>query len=225
VNSHTTAAPALPFPDDTPEARTQRLALIRALAVLIRDERVLEAMRRVPRHLFMASCPLAEAYANAPVPIGYDQTISQPAIVGIMTAALELTGSERVLEIGAGSGYQSAILSLLAAEVYTIERLPELAQQASLRLARLGYANVRVRIGDGYAGWPERAPFDRILLTAAPEEVPPALFEQLAEGGILVAPVGRNDWTQELFRYRRTEDDMVGEDLGPVRFVPMLPGA
>jgi protein-L-isoaspartate(D-aspartate) O-methyltransferase len=224
VNSHSTVATALPVPGDTAEARAHRLALLRALAVLIPDERVLEAMRRVPRHLFMAPCPLAEAYANAPVSIGHEQTISQPAVVGIMTAALELRGSERVLEIGAGSGYQAAILSLLASEVYTIERVPELAQQAVARLGRLGYANVRVRVGDGHAGWPERAPFDRVLLTAAPAEVPPALFDQLADGGILVAPVGRNDWTQQLYRYRKTPDGVVGEDLGPVRFVPMLPG-
>jgi protein-L-isoaspartate(D-aspartate) O-methyltransferase len=215
-------APALPIPDDSPEARAHRLALIRALAPLIADERVLEAMRRVPRHLFMGPCSLADAYANAPACIGYDQTISQPAIVGIMSQALELTGSERVLEIGAGSGYQAAILSLLAAEVHTIERVEELAQQAAVRLGRLGYANVRVRVGDGYAGWPERAPFDRILLTAAPAEVPRALFQQLADGGILVAPVGPNDWTQHLYRYRRMRDVIAHEELGPVRFVPMV---
>jgi protein-L-isoaspartate(D-aspartate) O-methyltransferase len=142
--------------------------------------------------------------------------------VAIMTDALDLRGDERVLEIGTGSGYQAAILSLLAGSVHTVELVPELAEQARARLAQLGHGNVEVRTGDGYGGWPERALFDRILVTAAPERVPQSLIDQLVEGGVLVAPVGPTDRTQTLVRYRKMGGRLFEEDLGPVRFVPMV---
>jgi protein-L-isoaspartate(D-aspartate) O-methyltransferase len=181
-------------------------------------------MERVPRHLFVPGVSLQRAYANYPAPIGYGQTISQPTVVAIMTEALDLTGRERVLEIGTGSGYQAAILSLLASAVYSIEIVPELAEDARLRLLRMGYANVHVRAGDGYKGWPERAPFERILVTAAPDEVPQTLLDQLAEGGVLVTPVGPSGTSQRLLRYRKVRGRTSSEDLGGVRFVPMVRG-
>lgn len=208
---------------DPDEARELRAELVRELTDEIHDARVLEVIARVPRHLFVPGASLYRAYVNHSVPIGYGQTISQPYVVGAMTEALELTGCERVLEIGTGSGYQAAILSPLAAEVYTIEVVKELADEARALLLRLGYANIHVRAGDGYAGWPEEAPFDRIIVTAAPEEVPAALFDQLAEGGILVAPVGPSGWTQSLLRYRKSGGLLSFDDLGAVRFVPMVP--
>jgi protein-L-isoaspartate(D-aspartate) O-methyltransferase len=209
--------------DDPEEARALRTRLVRELTDDVQDARVLGAMERTPRHLFVPGVSLRQAYLNHPAPIGYGQTISQPTIVGIMTEALELGGRERVLEIGTGSGYQAAILSLLAAEVFTIEVVSELAYEARARLLRLGYANVHVRAGDGYAGWPEEAPFDRVLVTAAPDEVPETLLDQLADDGILVVPAGPSAWTQRLLRYRKNGGFVSCEDLGAVRFVPMVP--
>lgn len=213
------AAPA----DDGDEARAYRAELVFDLASEIKDPRVLDAMGRVPRHLFVPDASLRLAYRDAPLPIGYGQTISQPTVVAIMTEALELRGRERVLEIGTGSGYQAAVLSLLAADVYSIEIVRDLADEARERLARLGYANVHVRAGDGYKGWPEHAPFDRIVVTAAPPEVPRDLLAQLVEGGILVLPVGSSPWSQRLVRYRKRHGEISHEDLGAVRFVPMVP--
>ena len=207
------------------ELRALRDALVREVSRDVSDPRVLEALRAVPRHLFMPGEPLARAYADAPFPIGHGQTISQPAIVAIMTAALELRETDRVLEIGTGSGYQAAILAHLGAEVLSIEVVPELAAEAAARLARLGYANVRVRAGDGYAGWPEKAPFPRILVTAAPETLPAALLQQLADGGVLVTPIGPVHGDQRLVRCRRRGSAIFTEDLGGVRFVPMVPQA
>jgi protein-L-isoaspartate(D-aspartate) O-methyltransferase len=209
---------------ESDEARAHRAELLRGLADEIKSARVLEAMGRVPRHLFVPGVSLRQAYWDHPAPIGYGQTISQPTVVAIMTEALELRGSERVLEIGTGSGYQAAILSLLASEVYTIEIVNELAEEARARLRQLGYMNVHVRGGDGYKGWPDGAPFDRILVTAAPDVLPRALLDQLAEGGVLVAPVGPNSWSQRLLRYRKKGGRILSEDLGGVRFVPMVPG-
>lgn len=209
-------------PDDPAEARIHRARLVREVAADLTDERVLSAMARVPRHLFVPYVSFGRAYMNEPVPIGHDQTISQPTIVGIMTEALELTGRERVLEIGTGSGYQTAVLSLLASDVFSIELVPELAAEARERLSRLGYRNVDVRQGDGYAGWSEAAPFDRIIVTAAPERVPTVLLDQLSEGGILVVPAGDRGQIQRLLRYRKHDGQLIGEDLGPVRFVPMV---
>ncbi|HEU5480898.1 MAG TPA: protein-L-isoaspartate(D-aspartate) O-methyltransferase, partial [Candidatus Tumulicola sp.] len=179
-------------------SRDARAALIRRIGSEIQDKRVLAAMQRVPRHSFMPGTPLRWAYADTAAPIGYGQTISQPTIVAIMSEALELDGRERVLEVGTGSGYQAAVLSLLAAEVYSIELVPELASSARARLERLGYANVHVRQGDGYQGWIEQAPFDRIVLTAAPPDVPDTLFDQLRDGGLLVAPTGFTRSSQRL---------------------------
>jgi protein-L-isoaspartate(D-aspartate) O-methyltransferase len=222
---------------DPPEAQEARADLVRRIErdgppwedSAAWDARALDAVRRTPRHLFMPGSPVRLAYGDHPNPIGHGQTISQPTVVAIMTDALDLTGSERVLEIGTGSGYQAAVLALLAREVYSIEIVEELGNTAKKRLAELGYKNVRVRVGDGYKGWPEHAPFDRIILTAAPPEIPRALLEQLREGGILVAPVGEETAVQRLVRWTKRGGELAKEDLGGVRFVPMVreksPGA
>jgi len=185
----------------------------------VHDVHVLGAMRKVPRHLFVRPEDVSYAYVDSPQPIGYGQTISQPFIVAFMTEALELGPQDRVLEIGTGSGYQAAVLAELVREVYTIEIVDPLAKEAEKRLRRLGYSNVHVRIGDGYRGWPEAAPFDGIMVTAAPEHVPQPLINQLRDGGRLVLPVGR--WEQNLIRLRRTAKGVQQETLLPVRFVPM----
>lgn len=187
------------------------------------DDRVIEAIASVPRHRFMPGVGLSVAYRDAPHPIGDGQTISQPTVVALMTQALRLDGDEKVLEIGTGSGYQAAVLSGLCAHLYSIERISALGEAAADRLEELGYDNVTVRVGDGYQGWPEQAPFQRILLTAAPPDLPEALVEQLAEGGILVAPVGEQQ--QELVRWTKRNGELERERLGAVRFVPMLKGA
>ena len=207
---------------DPPRARELRAQLVDYLAEIgeARTDAVKAALRSVPRHRFVPlERSLEAAYENRPLPIGHEQTISQPAVVACMTEALELSGSERVLEIGTGSGYQAAVLSLLAREVYSIELVPELAEASAARLADLGYANVRVREGDGTAGWLEYAPFDRIIATAAAPSVPHAWLDQLAEGGVLVAPVG-TAWGQNLLRYRKHQGRTTHEDLGWVAFVP-----
>jgi protein-L-isoaspartate(D-aspartate) O-methyltransferase len=185
----------------------------------IASERVLEAMRRVPRHRFVPEAVRSESYQDHPLPIGFSQTISQPYIVGFMSDALRLEPTHRVLEIGTGSGYQAAILGELAREVYTIEIVPALAERSRLLLAELGYRNVHVRAGNGYLGWPEAAPFDRIIVTAAPDEVPPALVGQLRIGGLMAIPVGGTE--QELRILRRTATSMETLATLPVRFVPM----
>ncbi len=188
----------------------------------VRDERVLEAMRRVPRHEFVPAEQQQVAYGDHALPIGYGQTISQPYIVGFMTEALMLTESDVVLEIGSGSGYQAAILAELAREVYSIELVPALAERARQTLARLGYRNVQVRAGDGYQGWPEHAPFSRIIVTAAPEEIPQALVEQLAVGGRMILPVGPAAGDQELVIVTKSKDGIATVRSLPVRFVPMV---
>ncbi|HVA00888.1 MAG TPA: protein-L-isoaspartate(D-aspartate) O-methyltransferase [Terriglobia bacterium] len=185
----------------------------------VRDRRVLEALRKVPRHLFVPPEMQPHAYLDTPLAIGHGQTISQPYIVGFMSEALELRPQERVLEIGTGSGYQAAVLALLAREVYSMEIVEPLGKSASERLQRLGYENVQVRIGDGYQGWPEAAPFDAIIVTAAPGHIPQPLLDQLAPGGRLVIPVGKN--VQMLVRVRRTAMGFQQEKLLPVLFVPM----
>ncbi len=187
----------------------------------IRDPRVLAAMLTVPRHAFIPTQFLAEAYNDQPLAIGNGQTISQPFMVASMTEALELSPEDRVLEIGTGSGYQAAVLSVLARAVYTVESLPELGEAARERLARMRYDNVRVRIGDGTLGWPEEAPFDAILVTAAAPLIPPPLAAQLADGGRLVLPVGPAD-TQDLLRIRRRGADLVTESFYQCRFVPLV---
>ena len=185
----------------------------------VRDPRVLAAMRKIPRHLFVPPEWQSLAYADQPLPIGHGQTISQPYIVAFMTEALELKPGDRVLEIGTGSGYQAAVLAELVREVYSLEIVEPLAEEAEARLQRLGYTNVHVRAGDGYRGWPEAAPFDAIMVTAAPDHVPAPLVAQLALDGRLILPVGR--FSQDLVRIRRTAAGLKKETLLPVRFVPM----
>ena len=185
----------------------------------IRSPRVLDAMLTVPRHLFVPEPLRAQAYRDSPLPIGLDQTISQPYIVAFMTEALDVQPGHRVLEIGTGSGYQAAVLGLLAKDVYTIEILPPLAERARGTLSALGYRNIQVRTGNGYLGWPEHAPYDRIMVTAAPDEVPTALVDQLKIGGVMAIPVGTV--TQELRILRRTATGMETLTTLPVRFVPM----
>ena len=186
----------------------------------VRDPRVLAAMRKVPRHLFVEPAERARAYEDHPLPIAGSQTISQPYIVALMTELLGLPEHARVLEIGTGSGYQSAVLGEIADEVYSIEILPELALASARKLTELGYKNVTVREGDGYRGWPEHAPFDGIIVTAAPESVPQPLIEQLAPGGRMVIPVGT--FFQELKVFTRGADGRITEQsIIPVRFVPM----
>ena len=186
----------------------------------IRDPRVLDAMRTVPRHLFVPEPQRAEAYGDYPLPIGHDQTISQPYIVAFMTQALEIAPAHRVLEIGTGSGYQAAVLGSLAKEVFTIEILPPLAERARQTLSALGYRNIQARTGNGYLGWPEHAPYDRIMVTAAPAEVPAALIGQLKIGGLMAIPVGTGN--QELRILRRTATGTETLSTLPVRFVPMI---
>lgn len=206
--------------------RAARAKLVAALVAAhrLRTPRIIDAMGAVRRDLFVPEALVAQAYDDHPLPIGSGQTISEPSVVAVMTEALEPRATDRVLEIGTGSGYQAAILGELVAKVYTIELLPELGVVARARLDRLGYSNIRVRIGDGYRGWPEEAPFDRIMVTAAPPTIPAALLDQLAEGGVLVAPVGERDELQRLVRVRRTGGRLLHEELGSVLFVPMVPG-
>lgn len=187
----------------------------------IRSQRVLDAMQSVPRHLFVLPEHVFAAYADEPLPIGEGQTISQPFMVAAMADALALEGHERVLEIGAGSGYQAAVLSLLAREVIAVETQPVLASAARERLARLGYANVQIEEADGSLGWPSAAPYDAILVTAGAPAVPPPLVEQLAEGGRLVIPVGRPE-QQELLRIVKRDGGTSQESLYACRFVPLL---
>jgi protein-L-isoaspartate(D-aspartate) O-methyltransferase len=187
----------------------------------IKDKRVLEAMRQVPRHLFIPEDMRSLAYCDGPLPIGLGQTISQPYIVALMTELLELTGQEKVLELGTGSGYQAAILSRLARQVYTVERHATLAQRAEKVLAELGYDNVVIRVGDGTLGWPEHSPYEAIIVTAAAPDVPQPLIDQLADGGRLVAPVGSR-WSQVLVKVKRQRDLLVKERLTSVAFVPLI---
>lgn len=189
----------------------------------VRSEKVLDAMRKVPRERFLPNGQAAWAYDDAPLPIGDDQTISQPYIVAYMTEALLLEGGEKVLEIGTGSGYAAAVLAEIAADVYTIERIDGLAIMARIVLDKLGYQNVNVRQGDGTLGWPEHAPFDAIVVTAGGPDVPDPLKRQLKIGGRLVMPIGKTTWFQELVRVTRiTEADFDTEYLVPVRFVPLI---
>ncbi len=188
----------------------------------ITDSAVLDAMARVPRHEFVPASLQSSAYEDHPLPIGHEQTISQPYIVAYMTQTLELSPEHTVLEVGTGSGYQAAILGELARDVYSIEIIEELADAARRRLGALGYDNVFVRTGNGYEGWTEHAPYDRIIVTAAPPEIPEALTDQLALGGRLVIPVGT--WNQEIVIVTRTESGLSEDRTLPVRFVPMTGG-
>jgi protein-L-isoaspartate(D-aspartate) O-methyltransferase len=186
------------------------------------NEDVLEAMRNVPRHKFVPEEYLDQAYENHPLPIGYGQTISQPYIVAWMTELLELQPGEKVLEIGTGSGYQAAILAELGyVDVYSIEIVPELAESAATRLQDLGYTKVQVKQGDGYFGWPEYAPFDAIIVTAAPDHLPAPLAEQLAEGGRIVIPIGPPGLYQSLWKFVNEGGELKAYNMGGVAFVPL----
>jgi protein-L-isoaspartate(D-aspartate) O-methyltransferase len=190
----------------------------------VTDNRVLDAIERTPRHVFVDRAFRDRAYEDTALPIACGQTISQPTVVGLMTQALKVEPRHKVLEVGAGSGYQAAILARLARRVYAIERHPPLAREAARRLAALDLGNVSVIAGDGARGWPEQAPFDRIIVTAAAEEAPRLLLEQLREGGIMVLPIGDIDDHQRLIRIVKTADGPDYSELLPVRFVPLLPG-
>jgi protein-L-isoaspartate(D-aspartate) O-methyltransferase len=186
---------------------------------------VLRSMRATPRHLFVPEAMRPQAYEDSPLPIGYGQTISQPYIVAVMTELLETDRTQKVLEIGTGSGYQAAVLSPLVKHVYSIEIVPELARRGTELLRSLGLTNVTVRQGDGYLGWPEAAPFERIILTAAPGEIPKTLINQLKPGGKLVAPVGGSVLNQELVVVEKSADGRIHQrSIFPVRFVPMVRG-
>ena len=213
-------AAAAPPDDAAGERAEERRRMVDQLARRgIDDPRLLAALAEVPRHRFVPFTRRARAYYDEPLPIGYGQTISQPSVVAMMCDLLELEPGDRVLEIGTGSGYHAAVLSQLAAEVYSIEILRPLADRARRTLGRLGYDNVHVRRGDGYRGWPAAAPFDAILLTAAPPRIPQPLLDQLAPDGRLVAPVGEG--VQELTRITRTGDGLRRERIATVYFVPM----
>ena len=188
----------------------------------ISDTAVLRAMRRVPRHRFVPAGLRDQAYADRPLPIGYDQTISQPYIVGLMTELLGLNKGHRVLEIGTGSGYQAAVLAEIVDSIWTIEILEPLATSALQRLQSLGYGRVNVRCGDGYAGWPEHAPFDRIIVTAAAEEIPNPLLEQLKDGGKMVIPLGAAFSIQNLVLVEKHDGQLTKQNVAAVRFVPLV---
>ena len=205
--------------DDDPARAREAMVAAQIEERGVRDTRTLAALRKVPRHLFVPAPLAREAYSDHPLPIGEGQTISQPYIVAFMTEALGLRGGETVLEVGTGSGYQAAVLAEIAARVYTIEIVTKLAEESRERLARLGYRNVEVRAGDGYQGWPEKAPFDAVMVTAAAPRIPEPLKAQLKDGGRLVIPVGEDD--QELIVLTRHGSRYDEDRVLPVRFVPM----
>lgn len=200
----------------------QRLGMVQQQIIArgVKDRNVLRAMRSVPRHEFVPAAYQSYAYHDSPLPIGHEQTISQPYIVALMTAQLQPKRTDCVLEIGTGSGYQAAVLAELVDTVYTIEIIPELAKQAEQTLSRLGYKNIRYKVGDGYRGWPEKAPFNGIIVTAAPDHIPQPLIDQLAPDGRLIIPVG--DWFQELMLISKDQKGRIHKNkILPVRFVPM----
>ena len=219
-----TRVPARAPPEEVFADRREAMVRAQIEARGVSDPAVLGAMRRVARHKFVPVELRTHAYEDYPLPIGEGQTISQPFIVAFMTERLQVKPGQRVLEIGTGSGYQAAVLAELGAEVYSIEIIGKLAESAGATLARLGYKTVRVRAGDGYLGWPEAAPFDGIIVTAAPRRVPQPLIDQLKPGGRLVVPEGV--WEQNLVVYTKTRDGRLSRDaVLPVRFVPMTGSA
>lgn len=188
----------------------------------VKDKNVLEALKKVPRHRFVEPKQYLAAYDDYPLSIGYSQTISQPYIVALMTELLELSSTDRVLEVGTGSGYQTAILAEIAKEVFTIEFLKELSEKSEKLLKELGYKNINFKIGNGYEGWPEFAPFNKIIATAAPENIPEALKEQLEDGGKMVLPVGVSGFDQSLIKLTRAGNDFIRQEICGVSFVPMI---
>jgi protein-L-isoaspartate(D-aspartate) O-methyltransferase len=206
----------------TPNHRIRLVMELRASGIT--DTRVLGAIERVPREAFTPPQFRDQAYEDTALPIGHGQTLSQPTVVAIMSQALEISPRMKVLEIGTGSGYQTAILTKLARRVYSIERHKPLLTEAEARFRKLRIHNVTARLGDGWLGWPEQAPFDRILVTAAPPDIPQTLLTQLSPDGIMVLPVGGEKRTQRLVRIRMTPEGYVSEDIAPVRFVPMVEG-
>ncbi|MBP8131011.1 MAG: protein-L-isoaspartate(D-aspartate) O-methyltransferase [Candidatus Hydrogenedentes bacterium] len=226
-------APAADPPDANAAYRAEREEMVRKQIgedapwsrTAVRDRRVLEAMRTVPRHAFVPDASVHAAYSDRPLPIGYGQTISQPYIVAYMTEMLQPEGDDVVLEIGTGSGYQAAVLAELVKEVYTIEIVAELGEQAAERLERVGYKNVHVTVGDGYHGWKEHGPFDAIIVTAAASHIPPPLVEQLKPGGRMAIPVGPPFQVQQLLLIEKREDgSVVQRSEMPVQFVPLTRG-
>lgn len=205
----------------TVEELRERMVQEQIAARGIKDKRVLDAMRHVPRHLFIPTKYWDEAYDDHPLPIGEEQTISQPYIVAYMTESLHLENTDKVLEIGTGCGYQTAILAELSAQIYSMEYCAQLAEQAKMTLDRLRYSNVNIKQGNGYVGWKEQAPFDAIIVTCAPQEIPETLVDQLSDGGRMIIPVG-NRQTQILYRMEKRDGKIFREKLLPVIFVPML---
>ncbi|MBN1293067.1 MAG: protein-L-isoaspartate(D-aspartate) O-methyltransferase [Candidatus Latescibacteria bacterium] len=221
--------PVLPFlacAQNQPNFTLQRQRMVeqQIKARGVHNTEVLDAMLKVPRHRFVPESYRARSYDDNPLPIGEGQTISQPYIVAFMTEALEVNKSDRILEIGTGSGYQAAVLAELAAEVYTIELITELGERAIQILNDLNYKNIHVKIGDGFKGWPEEAPFDAVIITAAPEEIPSVLVEQLKDGGRMIVPVGPVGGVQNLILGKKKAGRLETRDVLPVRFVPMVRG-
>lgn len=216
--------PAAPTAADTFTAQRQAMVAEQIRARDVRDAAVLRAMEIVPRHEFVPADVLAQAYADHPLPIGYGQTISQPYIVAVMTELAEVKRGDRVLEIGTGSGYQAAILAALTDQVYSVEIIPQLAESAAERLKRLGYTSVSVKNADGYNGWQEYAPFDAILVTCAPDHIPPPLIAQLKDGGRMVIPVGPVGGFQTLWRVIKRGEQITTENIMGVLFVPLTRG-
>jgi len=209
-----------PSSDPTRQAERERMVERQIEARGVKDTAVLKAMRQVPRHLFVPVSYAPQAYWDGPLAIGHGQMISQPYIVAFMAEALRMRGDDRVLEIGTGSGYQTAVLAQLARDVFSIEIVKPLAERAAAKLKNLGYANVQVRVGDGYQGWPEHAPYDAILVSAAPDHIPQPLLDQLAVGGRMILPLGKK-FSQDLMLIRRTHSGYERTPLLPVAFVPM----
>lgn len=226
VSTPTVTAIPIPSPSPPDDFTAQRQAMVatQIRARDVRDPDVLRAMEMVPRHEFVPKELLAQAYNDHPLPIGYGQTISQPYIVAVMTELAQVKRGDRVLEIGTGSGYQAAILAVLTDEVYSVEIIPALAESAAERLKRLGYTNVRVKHADGYNGWEEYAPYDAIVVTCAPDHIPPPLVAQLKDGGRMVIPVGPVGGFQTLRRVIKRGDQVLSENVMGVLFVPLTRG-
>ena len=221
IQAATTSESDLEDPNGSRLAERERMVEIQIISRGVNDPAVLAAMKTVPRHEFVPDNFVSQAYRDHPLPIGYGQTISQPFIVALMTEALNLKKGDRVLEIGTGSGYQAAILAALDTQVYTIEIIPELAQEAKDRLINLGYTNIEVLNADGYFGWEDQAPFDAVIVTAAPDHLPQPLIQQLAEGGRMIIPIGPVGAVQTLWLFESSGGELKAINLGPVSFVPL----